>query len=206
MTAFTSKVGNRLRRHWVELRPVRSTKIVCVGLPKTGTTSLGYCFRRLGFKHRGYDMDLAVQVKRNQLGPAIKEAEKYEALEDWPWFLIYKELDRRFPGSKFVLTLRRDVDTYVRSLQGHHERQGIRRADFVKPYWWDEVFGVEPSKWDYGRSAERYERHNREVREYFADRIGTDLLIVCWENGDGWAKLSRFLNKRQPDEPFPHLR
>jgi hypothetical protein len=185
---------------------VRATKVVGVGLPKTGTTSLGYCFRRFGFKHRSYDMDLALQVKRNHLDPALKEAENYEALEDWPWFLIYKELDQRFPGSKFVLTLRRDVGTYVRSLQGHHEREGIRRDSFVKPYWWDEVFGVEPSKWDYGQSAERYERHNREVREYFADRIDTDLLIVCWENGDDWARLSRFLNKRQPDEPFPHLR
>jgi len=32
------------------------------------------------------------------------------------------------------------------------------------------------------------------------------LLVVCWENGDGWDKLCSFLNKRKPDEPFPHLR
>jgi hypothetical protein len=30
--------------------------------------------------------------------------------------------------------------------------------------------------------------------------------VVCWENGDGWDALSRFLNKRAPSEPFPHLR
>ena len=150
-------------------------------------------------------MDLAVQVKRNQLEPVIEEAKKYEAFEDWPWFLIYGELDRRFPGSKFILTLRKDTDAYVRSLRRHHERQGIRKDGFVKPHWWDEVFGVEPSQWDYEASARRYERHNREVLEYFADRLDKDLLIVCWENGDGWARLSRFLNKRQPDEPFPHL-
>ena len=205
MTALTSRIRNRLRSHWIDLRPVRAAKVVGIGLPKTGTTSLGHCFRRFGFKHRSYDMDLAVQVKRKHLAPVLAEAEKFEAFEDWPWFSIYKELDQRFPGSKFILTLRKDTDAYVRSLQGHHERQGIRTDGFVKPHWWDEVFGVEPSDWDYTKSAERYERHNRDVLEYFAGRIGKDLLIVCWENGDGWDSLSRFLNKRQPDEPFPHL-
>lgn len=203
---LAKKISNRIRSCWIELRPVKPTKVVGIGLPKTGTTTLGYCFRRFGFKHRTYDMDLAVQVKRNQLDNVLREAEKYETFEDWPWFLIYKELDQRFPHSKFILTLRKDTETYVASLKGHHEREGIRNKDFVKPHWWDEVFGVEPSQWDYQKSALRYERHNREVLEYFGERINRDLLVVCWENGDGWTQLSRFLNKRYPDEPFPHLR
>ncbi len=203
---ITRKIVNRIRSSWIELRPVKATKIVGIGLPKTGTTTLSYCFRRFGFKHRTFDMDLAVQVKTNQLDQALMEADKYETFEDWPWFLIYRELDQRFPNSKFILTLRKDTETYVASLKGHHERQGIRKKDFVKPHWWDEVFGVEPAQWDYQKSAQRYERHNREVLEYFADRVNKDLLVVCWEKGDGWAELSKFLNKRSPDEPFPHLR
>ena len=203
---LTTRISNRIRNSWTELRPVKPTKVVGIGLPKTGTTTLGYCFRRLGFKHRTYDMDLAVQVKRNQLDRVLSEARKYESFEDWPWFSIYRELDRAFPNSKFVLTLRKDTETYVRSLKGHHERQGIRRKDFVKPHWWDEVFGVEPSEWDYEKSAQRYERHNREVLEYFGDRVNKDLLVVCWEEGDGWAQLCEFLDKRVTDEPFPHFR
>src|SRR5262245_21298932 len=196
--AIVSKIRKRIRTSWIELSPVKATKIVGIGLPKTGTTTLGYCFRRFGLKHRTYDMDLALQVKRNQLDRALKEAEKYEAFEDWPWFSIYRELDQRFPNSKFILTLRKDADTYVRSLKGHHEREGIRNPAFVKPPWWDEIFGVEPSQWNYETSAQRYERHNQQVLEYFADRINRDLLVVCWENGDGWPELSRFLNKRCP--------
>ena len=206
MNTLATKIRNRVRSNWIELRPVKAAKVIGIGLPKTGTTTLGYCFRRFGYKHRTYDMDLAVQVKRNQLDGVVKEAEKYEAFEDWPWFAIYKELDQRFPNSKFILTLRKDTETYVKSLQGHHEREGIRRADFVKPHWWDEVHGVEPAQWDYGKSALRYEQHNRDVLAYFQGRIDKDLLVVCWENGDGWAELSRFLNKRAPAEPFPHLR
>ena len=53
--------------------------------------------------------------------------------------------------------------------------------------------------------VEFYHRHNREVREYFRDR-GTDLLEVCWENGDGWGELSKFLGHPTPAVPFPHER
>lgn len=203
---ITTKIQNRLRGAWLELRPVKATKVIGIGLPKTGTTSLGYCFRRFGFKHRTFDMDLAYQVKLNNLAPAIEEARKFETFEDWPWFLIYRELDQTFPDSKFILTLRKDTETYVASLKGHHDRQGIRDERYVKPYYWDVVHGHDPVAWDYEKSAQRYERHNREVLEYFGDRINKDLLVVCWEHGDGWAELSRFLNKAAPDEPFPHLR
>jgi hypothetical protein len=203
---IATKINNRIRSSWLKLRPVSAAKIVGIGLPKTGTTSLGYCFRRFGFKHQTYDMDLALKVKRNQIEEVLREAEKHESFEDWPWFMLYEEFDRRFPNTKFVLTLRKDTATYVRSLQGHHEREGIRNASWVKPHWWDEVHGQEPATWDYEKSAQRYERHNRAVLEYFDGRVGQDLLVVCWENGDGWDALSRFLGKRAPDEPFPHLR
>jgi len=203
---IATKINNRIRSSWLKLRPVRTAKVVGVGLPKTGTTSLGYCFRRFGFKHQTFDMDLALKVKRNQIDDVLRVAQKHEAFEDWPWFLLYKEFDRRFPNSKFILTLRKDTETYVRSLQGHHEREGIRNKDWVKPHWWDEVHGQEPAQWDYDYSARRYENHNRAVLEYFAGRINKDLLVVCWETGDGWETLSRFLKKGAPDEPFPHLR
>ena len=203
---LVTRINNRIRTTWTRVRPVRLTKVVGIGLPKTGTTSLGYCLRRFGYKHHTYDMDLAVKVKRDQIDEVLEEAEKFESFEDWPWFSIYRELDKRFPGSKFILTLRKDTATYVRSLQGHHEREGIRNRDFVKPHWWDEVHGMEPADWDYDYSARRYEKHNHDVLEYFEGRIGKDLLVVCWENGDEWKVLSSFLGKRIPDEPFPHLR
>ena len=203
---IVTKINNRIRSRWLAVRPVRTSKVVGIGLPKTGTTSLGYCFRRFGFKHQTFDMELALKVKRNQIDEVMTEAEKHESFEDWPWFLLYREFDQKFPNTKFILTLRKDTTTYVKSLQGHHDREGIRNKDFIKPHWWDEVQGMDPHEWDYDSSAQRYERHNRAVLNYFAGRIDKDLLVVCWENGDGWDQLSRFLNKRTPDEPFPHLR
>ena len=203
---LSQRIINRIRRDWTSVRPVRAQKVLGIGLPKTGTTTLGRCLQRFGYKHRTFDMDLAAEVKRNNLTNALAEARKFESFEDWPWFMIFRELDEMFPNSKFILTIRKDTGTYVKSLQGHHEREGIRSPGFVKPRWWDVVFGVEPADWDYEKSAARYERHNQTVLEYFGGRRGRDLLVVCWEHGDGWKQLAEFLNKSCPHEPFPHLR
>ena len=50
---------------------------------------------------------------------------------------------------------------------------------------------------------ERYEQHNREVREYFKDRPD-DLLVFRLTEGDGWKKLCTFLGEPVPGTPFPH--
>jgi hypothetical protein len=50
---------------------------------------------------------------------------------------------------------------------------------------------------------ERYTRHNQEVMDYFQDRPQS-LLVVDWENGDGWQELCGFLGREIPREPFPH--
>jgi hypothetical protein len=42
------------------------------------------------------------------------------------------------------------------------------------------------------------------VIDYFADKPDK-LLVICWENKDGWNKLCDFLNKSVPKVPFPHL-
>ena len=186
-----------------KLRPFKRSKIFGIGLPKTGTKTLGRCFKTLGYKHHSCDMDLADMVKRNELSRVLNVAERFETFEDWPWFLIYKELDQRFPNSKFILTLRKDTETYISSLKKHHIRRRIKNRDFDKLAWWDEVYGFAPDMWDYRRSVERYEKHTREVMEYFKDRP-KDLLIVCWENGDGWSEFCHFLNMRCPNRPFPH--
>jgi hypothetical protein len=48
-----------------------------------------------------------------------------------------------------------------------------------------------------------YERRNQRIREYFEDRP-EDLLVVDWEEGDGWIELCDFLDVDVPDLPFPH--
>lgn len=191
---------------WQGLSPVRhlSAKIFGIGHPRTGTRTLGQCMRMLGFKHYSWNMRLAAEVMQHRFDNTFAVAKEYESFEDWPWFVIYKELDQRFPNSKFILTLRKDTLTYVNSLKRLHDQQGYKNRDQAKPDWWDPIFGFEPEDWDYQKSATDYERHNREVKEYFKDRPN-DLLVVCWEENHGWDELCRFLGRSTPKGPFPHL-
>ena len=51
---------------------------------------------------------------------------------------------------------------------------------------------------------ERYERHNSEVRAYFADRP-EDLLVMDITAGDGWDVLCPFLGVEAPADEFPMM-
>jgi sulfotransferase family protein len=175
----------------------RGLKVFGIGYPKTGTTTLGACFRQLGYKHQSHDMRLAAQVASGNLTNVMRVVDRHDTFEDWPWFLIYRQLDQRYPGSKFVLTTRRDTATYLRSLKNAQTRKS-QRPDV----WRDQYFGV--PRTDYKKRGLAYERHNCEVREYFRDRPD-DLLVVCWEDDGGWEPLCAFLEKPIPDGPFPHL-
>ncbi len=122
--------------------------------------------------------------------------ERFDAFEDNPWPILYRELDERFPGSKFILT-RRPSDAWIRS----------QVKDFA-------TTETPMRRWIYGENAgcpegnediyvERYERHNREVLEYFRDRPD-DLLVMDIPADASWDKLCRFLGHAIPSKPFPH--
>ena len=171
-------------------------KVFGIGLNKTGTTTLGLCFEELGLSHTGYELELLRQVGRGDLQAAFATADRYESFEDWPWPLIYRELAERYPEARFVLTTRKDVQTWLRSLKEHADRSGPTEARELA-YGHPMPDGHEEAHLAF------YERHNREVRRFFADRPDR-LLEVCWELGSGWKELCEFLGKEVPDTPLPH--
>lgn len=171
-------------------------KVFCIGFHKTGTTSLEVALTKLGYRVTGSfgtrDPDIAAKVH----ALARETAERYDAFEDNPWPVLYRELDQWFPGSKFILT-RRPAEAWIRS----------QVKDFA-------TTETPMRRWIYGEDAgcpegneqayiARYERHNREVLEYFADRPG-DLLVMDIPEDARWESLCRFLGHDIPDEPFPH--
>lgn len=171
-------------------------KVFCIGFHKTGTTTLEVALRKLGYKVTGCfgtkDPDIAEKVHEM----AYAMVERFDAFEDNPWPVLYRELDERFPGSKFILT-RRPSDAWIRS----------QVKDFA-------TTETPMRRWIYGETAgcpegneetyvERYERHNREVVEYFKDRPD-DLLVIDLPADAGWEKLCLFLGHDIPSKPFPH--
>lgn len=187
----------RVPRWAVRLRRRRNgPKVFGIGLNKTGTTTLGVCLRTLGYAHTSYDEALLRAAVREDLDPVFVTADRYDSFEDWPWPLVYRELGRRYPGSRFILTTRLDASTWLESLLAHADRTPRSEARKL-------VYGHASPRGHEAEHIAYYERHNRQVMDHFAgdpDR----LLTVCWERGDGWPELCAFLGAEVPDLPFPH--
>jgi len=176
-------------------------KVFGIGWSKTGTTSLGAALERLGIlPHVGYDVDLVLDVRDGNLDRILALSDRCNAFEDWPWPLLYKEMDERHPDAKFVLTVR-DWDKRFKSYCKHIERappQSEKVSQGRELY-----FGFHDAENHEDEVHERWDNHLADVKEYFSGRPGK-LLIVDWEAGDGWEKLCEFLGVPVPDELFPH--
>jgi hypothetical protein len=171
-------------------------KIVGIGLNKTGTKTLGACFRHWGLKHQSFNEEAFELWRRKEVEELLKWVGEYESFEDWPWPLIYADIDRKYPEAKFILTKRKNPETWFHSLCKHADRTG---PTIFRKY----IYGHELPHHHKAEHIQLYEHHIESVRKYFQHRPD-DFLEVCWENGDGWQELARFLGYEAPCIPFPH--
>jgi hypothetical protein len=183
-----------------DVRPPDRAKVFCIGFQKTGTSSLRDALQSLGYRVHGVfgrDMKLPA-LRRRFVETGLQIAQAHDAVEDMPWPLMFRELDAAFPGSRFILTVR-DTDKWYASISGHFGGN---------PYHLQQLTYGDDAPAPVGHEAryrEVYDAHNRAVMAYFAERPG-DLLVMRLEDGDGWAKLCRFLGEPTPDPepPFVH--
>jgi hypothetical protein len=202
---------------------VPSAKIFCIGLGKTGTTTLEAFFRTLGFK-------LGDQAKGEMLirDWAVRNFERIIALvrtaqvfQDVPFSLpfTFVILDWAFPGSKFILSVRDDAEQWYRSMTRFHTqiigKNRIPTADDLKefPYrykgWLFEarklIYGIsEEDPYDKTRVLKLYESHNHAVTEYFRHR-SESLLTVNVSDADAAKKIMAFLELPYTGQKMPHL-
>lgn len=176
-------------------------KVFGIGWAKTGTTTLGRCFEILGYDHQSQNLSLVRRIIHGDFSPIFKIAESKNSFEDWPWILLYKELDAAFPQSRFVLTVR-NPERWLISYRAMLSSQGIESNEMneIRSY----IYGLPFTRISDQNLIDRFNRHNREVIDFFKNRPH-DLLIVDWETGDGWLQICEFLGYPIPDEPFPHL-
>lgn len=174
------------------------TKVFGIGLNKTGTTTLGQCGRMLGLRCTSCDRSLLKDYAvNNDLSGIERKANQYDLFEDWPWPLVYKQLDEMYPGSKFILTVRSSEETWLASLKSHSMR--THPTKHCRKFAYGYNF---PHKHEQ-EHLEFYRRHNDDARSYFANR-SADFLELCWERGDGLKELCDFLECPLPSDPLPH--
>jgi hypothetical protein len=203
MSALAPRVLRRLtlpRRRVALRRAMRERgyeRVFGIGAARTGTSSLGRALVLLGFRHTSWDPQLWEAFERGDYDPVFVVADRYESFEDGPWNGrdFYRDLDDRYPRSKFVLTVRAP-ETWLRSHERHFSSAGS--GGIPERYWIH----------DYAARREAilrdYERRNGDVRAYFASRPD-DLLVLDVVGGEGWERLCPFLGLNAPTEPFPHF-
>lgn len=174
-------------------------KVFGLGFQKTGTSSLAAILRRLGYRVAGY-ADFRDLVAREDvswdtvISRALEVAEQADAAKDTPWPLLYRELDAAFPGSKFIHVIR-DTNSWIDSAVGDFADHPNRLHQLI--------YGVPFPKGHEVVWTDRYERHNREVAAYFADRP-KDYLHLRLEDGLSYAAICPFLGEPVLEDPVPH--
>ena len=191
-------------REPIEILPL-PTRIFGIGMHKTATTSLAKAFGVLGYDAghwKSAHWAKAIWEEMKQFGSS-KTLERSYALCDLPIPMLFRELDKGYPGSKFILTLREE-DEWLESVRSHWGDKNPWRAQWdTDPFTHRchrELYGC--VKFNEPVMRARYRKHNAEVLEYFKDRPG-DLLVMNMSEGAGWYELCGFLRKPIPAKPYP---
>lgn len=179
-------------------RPPSRPRVFCIGLNKTGTVSLHEALTTLGYRslHWGgpgirHSVQRAKREGRPLLAGLDPDIDAFSDVEDLTY--DFALLDRQYPGSRFILTVR-PLEEWLDSRRRHVERNQVLHARGEYTGRWLDV--------DLAGWAADYQRHVGAVRAHFAGR-DDDLLVIDITAGDGWAPLCRFLDEPVPDVPFP---
>ncbi len=187
----------------------KKEKIFCIGLSRTSTKSLTLALDMLGYNISHYPDDKITFEELTTGKYDLSILNDYDGISDITVSPFYVQLDKHYPNSKFILTIR-EKSSWLQSLKKHWEE----RPPFEDPKQNDihlkmrrflraAVYGT------YVFNEERlsyvYDLHLANVLEYFKDRSNS-LLIMDICAGDGWEKLCTFLNLKIIHEPFPDVK
>ena len=181
-----------------EKRIDQRTKVVGIGLNKTGTKTLMICLQRWGYRHKTYDLEAFNRFRAGDIESLLQTVAEYDSLEDWPWPLIFREIDERFPDCKFILTKRKNPEVWYRSLC----KMAVRLGPFHD--FEEHIYGYAMPHGHKDEHIRFYNAHNRAVEEHFRDRPHK-LLTICWETGSGLQELADFVGQDAQGQSVPHI-
>jgi hypothetical protein len=180
-------------------------KIFCIGLNKTGTSSLHRAFEILGFSsvhHVSKEGYLQVIMHENKLNnkKLLTGIDHYDAYSDWAMTNtkhFFKTLDKEYPGSKFIYNTR-PVDDWIKSRTAHVKSfDNLEKLQKEQPE--NNWFNLRTDIW-----KQEFKEHEEDVTSYFKERKA-DYLHFDVTNGSGWEELCNFIQVPIPNTPFPNL-
>ena len=176
-----------------------SDKIFGIGFHKTGTKSLAAALAQLGYRVHGPGWTRDAQACASQdslLRTAFAVIDDYDAFQDNPWPVLWRELAETFPQARFILTLR-DPQAWLDSACRYFGAETTPMRALI--YGPDAASPLGNKQ----RYLERFEQHNRDVLRYFAD--SDNFLALDVSSADAHNRLRLFLGHSETDQPFPHM-
>ena len=129
----------------------------------------------------------------------------------------YKHMDRAFPGSKFILTVRDDADQWYRSLTRFHAKkfglngrvptyEDLEKANYVSPTYMLNGMRLHgttrENPYDEAILKLHYDSYNAGVIEYFKGRE-EDLLVINVSQEGSYQSFTDFIGVESSASEFP---
>jgi hypothetical protein len=177
---------------------MKKIKVFGVGLSKTATSSLNSALEVLGYRSKHFPIGM-VRYDDGKISLVRSYVNKFDALTDTPVARFYKELDKEFPGSKFILTIR-DHNSWIKSCRTHPLFGSAIKWEKRTSKIHEDLYGT--INFDKKKFIKAYDKHVKEVKSYFKGRK-KDFLVLDICGGKRWKELCDFLGEPIPDKPFP---
>jgi hypothetical protein len=193
---------------------MKKGKIFGIGLSRTGTSSLAVALGALGYRsvHWPHDCITREQLlrhyRRNNKALRLTVVDTNDCVTDTPIASVYRELDKQYPDSRFILTLRNQPEwldacerfwkVVIAKVYRESDPHYVRYVRAVNR----RVYG----QFDFNRDefSLAYDKHVENVMSWFrAERDRLLIINIC--AGDKWDKVCQFVGRPVPKDQFPHF-
>jgi hypothetical protein len=193
-------------------------KVFCVGLSRTGTTSMTVALDALGYAVYHFCAPLVDLAAPPGQRLRRRYADCFDAHTDFAPALVYRELAAAYPTARFVLTTRDPAEwgrAMVRFTQGSAFNHWVLRLHPIASAYFAAMYGQGWHRFPASKWAELCEAHTAGVRAHFANEqrqqksssSTSRLLEICIadsaKKGVAWAQLAEFLEPPEPPPPPP---
>lgn len=193
-------------------------KIFVIGFNKTATTSIKHALAELDIIVGNQTMGeyLAEDMLDKRYKTLLQYCETAEAFQDVPFSFpnVYKLLDKKFPGSKFILSVRDSSEQWFNSILKFHGKHWANngvptRKDLENANYLYRGYAYVVNQYIYGdhyyekeHYIKVYEDHIHDVKTWFKDRPD-DLLVLNVAEEAAYFKFCDFIGKTPLRKEFP---
>lgn len=191
-----------LKNQWLAKRVIiNPVRVFQIGFSKCGTTTIAEFFKANGVpavhQDHGYLPKDIYENYRNSLALIPSRYEKYLVFTDMEFMgqlpqinigvLLFKELDKQYPGSKFILNTR-NKQAWLKSRSLH--RMAGKKSTLLE--FTADLLKISPAE-VLVRWSQEWDMHHLEAIRYFKDRPN-DLLVFDIERDNPQKLVSFFKN------------